>query len=229
MNMKYIISESQYDKILSEQSNVYSDKKEYDKALSNYKKQMAIYQMSLELYKERSSWSKDYTKLNPAFWTPNLRKLSKLAGFSSIDIPYFMDYYYRCKNNLPSDNGYKMSTDYCRISYNMFKQMGNPIIEKWNKIPTYYDNGERFNQNMWVPIFKKPNILKPIFKILGTDNIPKKPTITTHTPKPEVKPNNLPKEQTKLYQGYDFTQKTGLRPGYYTDSQVQDAINKKIK
>lgn len=227
--MKLIITESQYDKILSEQSNVYTDQTKYKKAVSNYNKQMAIYQMSLELYKERATWSKDYTASNPAFYTPNMRKLTKLSGLAAIGIPYYMDFYYRCKNNLPEDNGLKPDTDSCNNANNLYKQMGNPIIERWYKVPTYFDNGRRFNQNMWVPIFKKPNILKPTFKVLGTDNIPKKPTITTQTPKPEVKPSNLPKENTKLYQGREFMNSTGLRPGYYTDSQVQDAINKKIR
>jgi hypothetical protein len=36
-----------------------------------------------------------------------------------------------------------------------------------------------------------------------------------------------PQANTKLYQGYDFMQQTGLRPGDYTESQVQEAMKNK--
>jgi hypothetical protein len=159
--MKIIITESQYKKILLEQSNVYTDEAKYKKALKVYNKKMVVYQMSLELYKERADWSKNYSVFNPAFNTPNMKKLEKLTGSASINIPYDMDVYYRCKNNLPNDNGYKMTN--CDNGSFEYKNLGSPEIDKWYKVPTANESGD-FNQNMWLPIFKKPNILKPIFK-----------------------------------------------------------------
>jgi hypothetical protein len=159
--MKVIITESQYKKILLEQSNVYTDEAKYKKALKVYNKKMVVYQMSLELYKERADWSKNYSVFNPAFNTPNMKKLEKLTGSASINIPYDMDVYYRCKNNLPNDNGYKMTN--CDNGSFEYKNLGSPEIDKWYKVPTANESGD-FNQNMWLPIFKKPNILKPIFK-----------------------------------------------------------------
>jgi hypothetical protein len=159
--MKIIITESQYKKILLEQSNVYTDEAKYKKALNVYNKKMVVYQMSLELYKERADWSKNYSVFNPAFNTPNMKKLEKLTGSASINIPYDMDVYYRCKNNLPNDNGYKMTN--CDNGSFEYKNLGSPEIDKWYKVPTANESGD-FNQNMWLPIFKKPNILKPIFK-----------------------------------------------------------------
>jgi hypothetical protein len=90
-----------------------------------------------------------------------MKKLEKLTGSASINIPYDMDVYYRCKNNLPNDNGYKMTN--CDNGSFEYKNLGSPEIDKWYKVPTANESGD-FNQNMWLPIFKKPNILKPIFK-----------------------------------------------------------------
>lgn len=166
--MKIIITESQYKKILLEQSNVYTDEEKYKKALKVYNKKMVVYQMSLELYKERADWSKNYSIFNPAFNSPNMKKLEKLTGSASINIPYHMDAYYRCKNNLPNDNGYKMTN--CDNGYFEYRNLGSPEIDKWYKVPTANESGDLqvrftiFNQNMWMPIFKKPNKLKPIFK-----------------------------------------------------------------
>jgi|GEM_PF-2288108 len=43
-----------------------------------------------------------------------------------------------------------------------------------------------------------------------------------------VQLNNTPNyDKTKLYQGYDFIQQTGLRPGDYTETQVQEAMKNK--
>ena len=51
--MRIIIIESQLSLLLEQSSNIYTDINEYKKALKIYNKKMAIYQMSLELYKER--------------------------------------------------------------------------------------------------------------------------------------------------------------------------------
>jgi hypothetical protein len=177
--MRIIITENQYN-LLTEQSTVYTDINEYKKTLKAYNKKMAVYQMSLELYKESGAWSRNYQASNAAFNTPNMKKLTKLTGFASIDIPYFMDAYYRCKNNLPNDNGYEMTN--CDNGYREYKNLGSPEIDKWYKIPTYYENGN-FNQNMWIPIFKKPNIKKPIFK----KPEPVEPVKLPDVPKPVTK------------------------------------------
>ena len=177
--MRIIITESQLSLLLEQSSNVYTDINEYKKALKIYNKKMAVYQMSLELYKERVAWSKDFSALNPAFNTPNMTKLSKLTNFGGIDIPYFMDAYYRCINNLTLDNGLKVVE--CNNAYTQYKNFGSPKIEKWNKIPTYIDNGKTFDMNIWTPIFEKPNIEKPIFK-KPEPVAPVKPPVTKTPP-----------------------------------------------
>jgi hypothetical protein len=36
-------------------------------------------------------------------------------------------------------------------------------------------------------------------------------------------------DKTKFYQGYDFMQQTGLRNGYYSELQVKQAMEDKLK
>jgi hypothetical protein len=46
---------------------------------------------------------------------------------------------------------------------------------------------------------------------------------------PDIINTATPQTKTKLYQGYDFMQQTGLRPGDYTEEQIKEATDKKKK
>jgi len=180
--MKVIITESQYKKILLEQSNVYTDEAKYKKALNVYNRKMTIHQLWLGLYNERGIWSKNYDNIKGGLNTPtpNMDKLSKLIHTAAIDILILMDDWYRCMNNLPTDDGYTVFT--CANVDSVYKELGSPKIDKWNKIPISSLRGGKYT---WLPTFKKPNILKPIFK---------KPEPTKPVQPPKV---NKPVEPTK--------------------------------
>lgn len=155
--MKVIITESQYKKILSEQSNVYTDEVNYKKALKNYNTGMSQYLGFIDLYNAKDDWGKDVNLNQSIFSSKNLQNLGKLLLNSSPnDIPIFMDVYYRCLNNLDRWRypGYKFVPEQCNEVKKIFKSIKNLKIEKWYQVK----NG------LWVPLFIKPNIKKPIFK-----------------------------------------------------------------
>jgi len=66
--------------------------------------------------------------------------------------------------------------------------------------------------------FPKP-VETPIYRPVKKEQVKPVP------PKTEAK---KPSGETKFKQGNKFMKETGLRPGYYSDSQVQEAISKKI-
>jgi hypothetical protein len=157
--MKIVITENQYN-LLLEQPNVYTDINEYKKALKIYNKKMAIYQMSLELYKERAAWSKDFdNNYRISFSFLNKDNLVKLTDVNVSIFLKDMDNYYRCKNNLLDHGGFKMGNNCVSGNYT-YKKLVNPKINKWNEVPT----DSNLYKSFWIPIFEKPNLQKPIFK-----------------------------------------------------------------
>jgi type IV secretory pathway VirB10-like protein len=75
---------------------------------------------------------------------------------------------------------------------------------------------------------------KGTFEYFGNFPKPVETPIYRPVKKEQVKPvpqkteAKKPSGETKLKQGREFMKETGLRPGYYSDSQVQEAISKKI-
>ena len=175
--MKVIITESQYKKILLEQSNVYTDEVNYKKALRNYNTRMSQYLGFIDLYNAKDNWGKDFNLNQSIFSSKNLQNLGKSLldsehlDVTPNDIPIFMDAYYRCLNNLDRwrNPGYKYWDDQCNQVKPIFKSIKNLKIEKWYQVK----NG------LWVPLFIKPNILKPIFKKL-------------ESPKTVIQPSPIP-------------------------------------
>jgi hypothetical protein len=194
--MKIIITESQYDFLLSEQSNVYTDEAKYKKALKAYNRKTTIHQLWLGLYNERGVWSKFYGRGgdNPAFFTPNMLKLQKLIHTSSMDILIAMDNWYRCMNNLPQDDGRKV--DWCEYMDSVYKELGSPTIEKWNKISL--PNSPYRNKYTWLPTFKKPNTQKPIFKKPPTQTPTKQEPPKVNKPVAPTKPTTPPTPTSTL-------------------------------
>jgi hypothetical protein len=178
--MKVIITESQYKKILLEQSNVYTDEKKYKQELRNYNTRISQYLAFIDLYNAKDNWGIYFSMSQSIFSSKNLKNLGKsLLNTLPNDIPIFMDAYYRCLNNLDRRRhpGYKFAPEQCYEAKKIFKSIKNLKIEKWYQVK----NG------LWVPLFIKPNILKPIFKKLEPPT-----TVTQSLPTPVQPPKTVP-------------------------------------
>ena len=162
--MRIIITENQYN-LLTEQSNVYTDEVKYERALKVYNKKMEIYEMLLELYNAKEKWSKDNIYTNPAFNTVNMVKLSKIMGVEIGDIPFTMDRYYKCINNI-LDYQNQPGTN-CGFYIDAIKKLGNIKIEKWVKVNFGFGGKIKHTTDAfynWIIKPKDPNLQKPIFK-----------------------------------------------------------------
>jgi len=210
-----------FDKIISEQSNVYTDEKKYKKALKDYNRKMTIHQLWLGLYNERGNWSKKFDDVSETTGSyPNLDKLAKYIHWSRKSMLIAMDEWYRCMNNLLHDNGLE---PYCSDAGQVYKDLGSPKIDKWNKIPV---SSSSFKY-MWLPTFKKPNISKPIFKKLETPKtvIQPSPTPLPTQPSKTVAPKSVPPtsvqstlDKTKPVDFY-FGNRIFRAPNYQTASE----------
>ena len=82
----------------------------------------------------------------------------------------------------------------------------------------------------WVNIYKKP--VQP-YELVKKKPTPKPKQTSKPAPKVESSPKQpqktLAKEDKKFYQGRAFVDSTGLRPNYYTKSEVNAAVAKKKK
>ena len=96
-----------------------------------------------------------------------------------------------------------------------------------------FDNNEFIDKNIsWighgVQLYKKPvqpyiyEKSKPVI-----EQNKQQPIVQEQQFQPDIVNTVTPQDKTKLYQGYDFMQETGLRPGDYTESQIQDAMKAK--
>ena len=72
----------------------------------------------------------------------------------------------------------------------MFKDLGNPQVEKWYEVHLYSLNG--VDHNMWIPIFKKPTIQKPILKKTPTPTPTKQEPPKVNKPVEPIKPSTPP-------------------------------------
>jgi hypothetical protein len=90
------------------------------------------------------------------------------------------------------------------------------------------DETKRINRQVSFNMYKKPvqpyvyEKSKPVIE----QNI-QQPIVQEQQFQPDIVNTVTPQAKTKLYQGYDFMQETGLRPGDYTEQQVQDAMKAK--
>ena len=160
--MKVIITESQYKKILSEQSNVYTDKKKYDYALKIYNTLWQVYYGDINNFKKIKSFkykdNYDFSNIE------NLIGLNKLTP----QIENFIYSNEKIKKMYYSmwDNGKKYFVAWCKGTNGMWETK----IELWKSGMTHKQQGDIFCPNVvdrklsgfTVPV--KPNILKPIFK-----------------------------------------------------------------
>ena len=168
--MEIILTESQLSLLLEQESNIYTDEKEYKQALRKYNKIMYQYLGFLDLYNVKDDWGVGFGMNQSIFSSKNLQNLGKtLLNSLPNDIPIFMDMYYRCLNNLDRWRypGYKLAPEHCNEGKTIFKLIKDLKIEKWYQVK----NG------LWVPLFVKPNIKKPIFKPVSPEPTPSTPEI----------------------------------------------------
>lgn len=213
-----------FDKIISEQSNVYTDEKKYKKALKDYNRKMSIYQLQLGIYNERDIWSKKWDKPYTFMDLPNLGKQIKNTRFLAGGILHIMNDAYKNMNNLPQKPDKMWGRVGEPIVKKLWEDLDNPKIDKWIKIPISSSSSEKY---MWLPIFKKPNISKPIFKKLEA---PKTVTQPSPTPLPSqpsktILPKSVPPtsvqsniDKTKPVDFY-FGNRIFRAPNYQTASE----------
>lgn len=108
------------------------------------------------------------------------------------------------------------------------------------QIGTSYQSGlvykKRNNPNLsGYDVVVKDVVKKPVqpYKLEKKKPVSKSPvkTETKLAPKEITKPapKTILKEEKKLYQGRQFMDSTGLRPNFYTKSEIINAVNNKIK
>jgi hypothetical protein len=189
--MKVIITESQYKKILLEQSNVYTDKKKYDYALKIYNTLWYVYYSDINNFKKIKSFKyKD---------NYNFSNIENLIGIHQIT-PQMKNFVYsneKIKQMYYSmwDNGKKYFVAWCKGTNGIWETK----IELWKSGMTHKQQGDIFCPNVvdrklsgfTVPI--KPNILKPIFKKPEPPK-PVQPTVT----KPSIVQPTKPKPSLPL-------------------------------
>ena len=138
-----------------------------------------------------------------------------------------------------SNNLYNMSIPYKKEVRDKLDK-GIPFSETSSPYPQ--NKGNNINLPVWeeystskgtvtYPMFKKPNT-KPVYKPIVKQKVApqvQQSIIQEQQFEPDmVQLNNTPNyDKTKLYQGYDFMQQTGLRPGDYTETQIQEAMKNK--
>jgi hypothetical protein len=81
--------------------------------------------------------------------------------------------------------------------------------------------------NNYLPIYQKPIQPYELVKPTVIPQVKTKPIYQEQQFQPDTVNTVVPQTKTKLYQGYDFIQQTGLRPGDYTETQVQEAMKTK--
>jgi hypothetical protein len=117
-------------------------------------------------------------------------------------------------------------------AWNRLKKVNNKYPEPLKKEPVFLNSTTTGKKEEGaLNYYKKPvqpyvyEKAKPVIK----QNTPQSIANQTSDFQPDmVQTNNTPNyDKTKLYQGYDFMQQTGLRPGDYTESQVQEAMKNK--
>jgi hypothetical protein len=95
------------------------------------------------------------------------------------------------------------------------KDKAGKVIRNFFEIPIYKKPVQPYIYEKSKPIIEQ-NVLQPV--------VNQEPDFQPDM----VQLNNNPNyDKTKLYQGYDFMQQTGLRPGDYTETQVQEAMKNK--
>jgi hypothetical protein len=155
--MKVIITESQYKKILLEQSNVYTDKKKYNYALKNYNARWYLYNYYASTFEKINSFKyKD---------NYNFSNIEKLIGITEFN-PQMLNFLNRLNDKSLASAGGDYITFWCKKTNGIWETKTE--LKKWNmtreqQVKKVCPNAVDFHSTIHL-LFPKPNILKPIFK-----------------------------------------------------------------
>ena len=117
-------------------------------------------------------------------------------------------------------------------AWNKLKKVNNKYPEPIKKEPVFLNSTTTGKKEEGALNYYKKPVQPYVYekaKPITEQNIPQSIANQTSDFQPDmVQTNNAPNyDKTKLYQGYDFMQQTGLRPGDYTEMQVQEAMKNK--
>ena len=193
--MKVIITESQYKKILSEQSNVYDDDISYQKALKIYNQIWKTYNDSVKYYNfiknlgdinamNAETWTEDgfsslfnnYTKKTTA---NSLRKKEEIYKQNGLQVELKYGKRWIAEEGEGVDNNFKHQKLITVSPNESYKDLKNKLLNAVRRPKFFY-----VEDFIMAPLFKKPTMLKPI---VG-DKKPEVSTKVTPVTKPVVSP-----------------------------------------
>jgi|LauGreDrversion4_2_1035121.scaffolds.fasta_scaffold293688_3 hypothetical protein len=199
--MKVIITESQYKKILSEQSNVYDDDISYQKALKIYNQIWKTYNDSVKYYNFIKNLG-DINVLNAEDATENglaslfnnttkkttansLRKKEEIYKQNGLQVELKYGKRWIAEEGQGIDNNFKHQKLITVSPNESYKDLKNKLLNAVRRPVFFY-----VEDFIMAPLFKKPTMLKPI---LGE----KKPEVSTKVT-PVTKPVVSPTVQSTL-------------------------------
>lgn len=167
--MKIIITESQYKKILLEQSNVYTDEAKYDYALKTYNALWYLYNYLKSKFEKVNSFNyKDNYKFL------NQEKFAKLFGIEEPN-PQMANFLNGLSdevlNSVFKDGMY--ITFWCKGTNGMWEtktELENRNMTRQQQVKKVCPNAVYFD-SIGHEVFSKPNILKPIIQLTYTKPI----------------------------------------------------------
>ena len=199
--MKVIITESQYKKILSEQSNVYDDDISYQKALKIYNQIWKTYNDSVKYYNFIKNLG-DINAMNAETWTEDgfsrlfnnstkkttansLRKKEEIYKQNGLQVELKYGKRWIAEEGEGVDNNFKHQKLITVSPNESYKDLKNKLLNAVKRPEFFY-----VEDFIMAPLFKKPTMLKPI---LGE----KKPEVSTKVT-PVTKPVVSPTVQSTL-------------------------------
>ena len=167
--MKIIITESQYKKILLEQSNVYTDEAKYDYALKTYNALWYSYNYLKSQFEKVNSFNyKDNYKFL------NQEKFVKLFGFEEPN-PEMANFINGLSDEVVSSvfkDGHYI-TFWCKGTNGMWEtktELEKSNMTRQQQVKKVCPNAVDFD-SIGHEVFSKPNILKPIIQLTYTKPI----------------------------------------------------------
>ena len=189
--MKVIITESQYKKILLEQSNVYDDDISYQKALKIYNEIWKTYNDSVKYYNfiknlgdintmNAESWTEDglaslFNNTTKKTTANSLRKKEEIYKQNGLQVELKYGKRWIAEEGEGVDNNFKHQKLITVSPNESYKDLKNKLLNAVRRPKFFY-----VEDFIMAPLFKKPTILKPILK-------EKKPEVSTKV-SPVTKP-----------------------------------------
>jgi len=167
--MKIIITESQYKKILLEQSNVYTDETKYDYALKTYNALWYLYNIMASQFEKINSFNyKDnYRFLN----SEKFEKIFEIKELNPQMENFLLGLSDEVLNSVFKDGYY--ITFWCKGTNGMWEtktELEKSNMTRQQQVKKVCPNAVDFDSIGHV-VFSKPNILKPIIQLTYTKPI----------------------------------------------------------